>query len=296
MTPALRPATVEALASFRSRRTNLLIKRAVISGLIVLMALLLVVALLDRATFMPDDLRQGLSYFGYVVAVIAAWRLALRFVKQARAEEGAAKLLEKGDPALHEKLLSAVELSHESKANDSEEFRARLQDDVAGHLTGFDAKSVLPGSLLYPWVKAFFAVALLMVLLSFIPGLNLPGFMARAALPFANIGRPSNTKIRIVLPANPDALVPIASSVPIGVQIQGKTPKRVLVETQTDAGKLKRMELSSAGVNRYEGSVGRSPATPSPRGTPWRRGRARASSSLSNPSRRRPTRVCPRRH
>src|SRR5262245_4098060 len=120
MTPALRPATTEALVSFRRRRTNLLIKRAAISALILLM-LLLLVALLDRATFMPDELRKGLSYAGYFIAVIAAWRLALRFVKEANAEEGAAKLLEKGDPALHEKLLSAVELSHESKIEDSEE-------------------------------------------------------------------------------------------------------------------------------------------------------------------------------
>src|SRR5688500_8106100 len=89
MTPALRPATVEALASFRRRRTNLLLKRAALSAVIVLLLLLLVVALLDRATFMPDALRQGLSYFGYFAAVIAAWRMALRFVKEAKAEEGA---------------------------------------------------------------------------------------------------------------------------------------------------------------------------------------------------------------
>jgi hypothetical protein len=256
MSPALRPATVEAIASFRRRRTKLLRRRAGIAAIIVLLLLLLVVALLDRATFMPDQWRMGLSYLGYGVAIIAAWRLALRFVKEANAEEGAAVLLEKGDPELHEKLLSAVELAHESKTEDSEEFRGRLQDDVAGHLTGFDARKVLPNSLLWPWVKGLCAVILLLVGLSFIPGLHLPGFMARAALPFANIGRPSSTKVRIVQPAKPDALVPIASSVPVGVQIEGKIPKRVLVETLGEGGKRFRTELSSAGANRYEGSVG----------------------------------------
>jgi hypothetical protein len=113
MSPALRPATVEAIASFRRRRTKLLRRRAGIAAIIVLLLLLLVVALLDRATFMPDQWRMGLSYLGYGVAIIAAWRLALRFVKEANAEEGAAVLLEKGDPELHEKLLSAVELAHE---------------------------------------------------------------------------------------------------------------------------------------------------------------------------------------
>lgn len=256
MPPTLRPATVEALASFRKRRTRLLIKRAGIAALIVLLLLLLVVALLDRATFMPDGLRSGLSYLCYVIAAIAAWRQALRFVKEADAEEGAAKLLEIGDPALHEKLLSAVELSHQSRENDSEEFRAKLQDEVAARLTGFNPESVLPNSLLRPWIAGLCGVGVLMVLLSFIPGLHLPGFMARAVLPFANIGRPSSTKVRIVLPAKPDALVPIASSVPVGVQIEGKMPKRVLVETMAEGGKPSRMELSSAGANRFDGSIG----------------------------------------
>lgn len=256
MPPTLRPATVEALASFRRRRTKLLIKRAGIAAAIVLLLLLLVVALLDWATFMPDGLRTSLSYVCYAIAGIAAWRLALRFVKEADAEEGAAKLLEVGDPALHEKLLSAVELAHQNRENDSEEFRAKLQDEVAARLTGFNPESVLPNSLLRPWIMGLGAVGALMVLLSFVPGLHLPGFMARAVLPFANIGRPSSTKVRIVLPAKPDALVPIASSVPVGVQIDGKIPKRVLVETMAEGGKASRMELSSAGANRFEGSIG----------------------------------------
>lgn len=258
MPPTLRPATVEALARFRKRRTQMLVRRAGIAASVVLLLLFLLVALLDRATFMPDGLRRGLSYLGYVAAAVAAWRLALRFVREADAAEGAAMLLEKGDPALREKLLSAVELARPQQGEDSEEFRAKLQDEVGARLTDFDPGSVLPDTLLRPWKTALYGMAALLVIMSFIPGLHLPGFMARAALPFANIGRPSSTKVRIVTPARPDALVPLASSTPLSVQIEGVIPSRVLVETValTENARAARMELSSAGANRFEGSVG----------------------------------------
>src|SRR6185436_14227694 len=103
MSPALRPATVEALAGFRRRRTRLLWLRAGCAALGVLLMLLLLVALLDRVTFMPDSLRHGLSYAVYAGALVSAWIVGLRFIRQARDAAGAARLMEKADPALHER-------------------------------------------------------------------------------------------------------------------------------------------------------------------------------------------------
>ena len=229
------------------------------SALTVLLVLFVVVALLDRATFMPDEIRKVLSLAGYIGALVAAWMIALRYIREARGLMGAAKLLETAEPSLREKLLSAVELGRvvDGKAlPDSPEFRAFLQDDVASHFAGFDAKKILPTSLLRPWIFKLVMVATLVIALSFIPSLHLPGFMARAALPFANLARPSSVKISIITPAKADSLVPFASSVPLAVQVDGSVPKHVYVEFKADGGKVLRTELSSTGGKTYEGSVG----------------------------------------
>ncbi len=258
MNTALRPTTLAAIASFRRRRSALLWQRAGLSAVVVLLVLLLTVALLDRATFMADGLRQWLSYGAYAVAAMAAWWIGLRLIREASGLFNAARLMESADARMHEKLLAAVELSREEPDNlpDSPEFRALLQDDVARQLLSFNASKVLPSSLNRRWYIALGAVVVLITGLSFVGDLHLPGFMARAALPFANIGRPSSTKVRILTPPNGHALVAFASSVPLGVQIDGRIPKRILVETQSNGGKSSRMELSHAGVNRFDGSVG----------------------------------------
>ena len=79
--------------------------------------------------------------------------------------------------------------------------------------------------------------------------------MARAALPFANLARPSSTKIVIVTPGKPDGVAAIASSVPFIVQIEGRRAKRVVIETRSTGVRPARIELLSAGADRYEGAI-----------------------------------------
>jgi hypothetical protein len=258
MSPALLPATVTALERFRVRRTRLLRLRALLTAGAVLLGLLLLVALVDRATFMPDGLRLGLSIVAYVAAIIAAWRLGLRYISEARGERGAARLLEKADPSLRERLLSAVELAHGGEdvpLDGSPEFRARLQEDVAAQLDGFDARKALPARLLKSALLAAGAVAALLMALGFLPGLHLPGFMARAALPFVNLPRPSSTKIHVVNPAKIVTLAPIASTVPLTVDLEGKPARHVVVETRGDGMPTLRSELSAASSSRFEGGI-----------------------------------------
>ncbi len=146
MNTALRPTTLAAIASFRQRRRTLLWQRAGLAAAVVLLVLLLTVAVLDRATFMADRLRQGLSYGAYAVAALAGWWIGARLLRSANGLAHAARLMENADARMHEKLLSAVELSKEDPTGlpDSPEFRALLQDDVAKELAGFKAAQVLP--------------------------------------------------------------------------------------------------------------------------------------------------------
>ncbi|MEI6535574.1 MAG: DUF4175 family protein, partial [Verrucomicrobiaceae bacterium] len=257
MSPSLRSVTVEALASFRERRTKMLWWRAGCAASGLLLGLFLIVALLDRAFFLPDAVRHFLSCASYVSALIVAWAVSLRFIREAQDALGAAKLMETADPALRERLLSAVELAKPDydHSEDSPEFRAHLQDTVAGQLGGFEVKKLLPTRLIQRTIAALVGVAVLVTGLSFIKTLHLPGFMLRAALPFVNLARPSSTIIKIVTPSNPDTVAPMASSVPFVVEISGTTSKRVVIETQSEDTRPLKIELLAASASRFEGAV-----------------------------------------
>ena len=126
MNLALRPATHEALQRFRLRRQQLLQTRALLCGIAIALTAFTVIAVLDRVWFMPDVIRPWLSLLVYAGAIFAAWKVAWRFIAQASGKEGTAKLIESAEPALHERLLAAVELSDPRdgvNVKDSVEFR-----------------------------------------------------------------------------------------------------------------------------------------------------------------------------
>lgn len=258
MNLALRPATHEALEHFRRRRQQLLRTRALLCGLAVALGALLLIALLDRAWFMPDVIRPWLTLLVYAGAIYAAWRLAWRFIGQAKGKEGTARLIEAAEPALHERLLAAVELSSngdETSVKDSLEFREKLQDDVAAAVEGINWKTKLPTRMLKPWFLAAGGMMTLALLLCLVPGLHLPGFLARAALPFANLARPATVKIRILEPVKADTLAPIGSEVPLVIETEGAKTKLATLELETPGSKPRRTELSSMGATRFEGLI-----------------------------------------
>lgn len=258
MNLALRPPTLEALSRFRSRRSGLLWLRAFlcIAGLAV--GLLLLLALLDRAWFLPDVIRPWASVAAYVACALVAWRVALRHIAEARDTMGAARLFEAAEPALREKLLAAVELAQTGDTDrvpDSPEFRAKLQDEVAESMSGVNWSRALPSRSLRPWWLALLGVVAVTIGLSFVPMLHLPEFIARAALPFANLERPSSVKIRIVRPVSPSTKVPFASEMDVAVDIVGPHPDKVMLESGDVGGKTKRVELTNVTGNRFEGSI-----------------------------------------
>lgn len=254
MNIALRPATLEALQAFRQRRQRLLTWRAgLVLGTLALIALL-VIALLDRAWFMPESIRPWATLTAYVGAAFVGWKVAWRFIREARDTVGAARLLETAAPAMRERLLAAVELA-EGHGSESEEFRARLQDDVAAELQKVSLAEALPTRSLKPWALGLASVLALIVGLSFVPTLHLPGFLARAAIPFANFARPSSVEIVIVAPAPADSLVPFASELEVVADIIGPKPERVQIETQAGDAKSRLVDMRLSTGTQYQTAV-----------------------------------------
>ncbi|MES2594008.1 MAG: DUF4175 family protein [Verrucomicrobiota bacterium] len=258
MNVSLRPATLEALAAFRQRRQKLLQWRAGLAWLGIALAALLVIALLDRARLMPEFLRPWLTLTAYAGAAFFAWRVAWRFIGEARSLPGAARLLEVAAPNMHERLVAAVELS-EGHGGESEEFRARLQDEVATEVKNISLDSALPSRSLKPWIVGAGGAFALIIVLCFITNLHLAGFLARAAVPFANFARPSSVQISIVAPKPPSMLVPIASELEIIADVIGPQPARVQIETVSGESKPRLQDMTRAGT-QYQAliSIGQS--------------------------------------
>jgi hypothetical protein len=258
MNLALRPATHEALERFRQRRQHLLQTRALLCGIAIALTAFTLIAVLDRVRFMPDVIRPWVSLLVYGGAIFAAWKVAWRFIAQAGGKEGTAKLIEAAEPALRERILAAVELADPNNGatvKDSVEFREKLQDDVAASVEGIDWSTRLPARALKPWFVAAGGAILLVLILCLVPGLYLSGFLARAALPFANLERPASVKIRILEPQQAQALAPIGSEIPLIIETEGARPEIATLEFQTDGSKPRRTELSSVGTTRFEGVV-----------------------------------------
>ncbi|WP_395748251.1 hypothetical protein [Prosthecobacter sp.] len=258
MNLALRPATHEALERFRLRRQLLLQLRAALCGGVIALAAFTLIAFLDRAWFMPDGLRPWVTLLAYGGAAYAAWRVAWRFIAQGNGKEGAARLIEAAEPKLRERMLAAVELADPNggvNVKDSVEFRVKLQDEVAAAVEGIDWNEKLPTRTLKPWFMAAGGVCLGILVLCLIPNLHLGGFLARAALPFANLERPALVKINILEPVKANDLAPIGSEVPLVIETEGPKSERATLEFQMEGSKPRKNELSAMGTNRFEGVV-----------------------------------------
>ncbi len=257
MNLALRPATVDALQAFRARRARLLHLRAFLVLVAVVLGTLALLALLDRARFLTDALRPWLSLAAYSAALITAWRLAWSQIRAARADTSAARLIEDAAPALHERLLAAVELAQTGTSTapvpDSPEFRARLQDEVASEAQTLRWSRLLPLSTLNPWLRRCAAIVLVLAALAFVPKLHFPGFLARAALPFAALERPAAVRIAIVAPDPADTLAPFVSEVEIAAEITGDLGSQpVLLEFGDVGAPARKLEMAHLQGTRFE--------------------------------------------
>ncbi len=255
METRLRPATQQTLQAFRARRRSLLAWRALLCFALIALAAALAAALLDRARFLPEMLRPWTTLGAYAAAAVAAWRTGLSHLREAGSDLGAARLLESIAPGLHERLLAAVELA-EGHAGESAELRARLQDEVAAVAKDLDVRTLLPARVLRGWLLTFAGLALLIAGLSCIPDLHLPGFLARAAVPFANLPRPASAVIRLIEPTPADTLAAFHSEVGIVAEVSGRFTGPVQLESQPE-GARSRFETMRPGAGaRHEASLG----------------------------------------
>lgn len=254
MNVSLRPATAQALQSFRARRTRLLGLRAVLCLFVIALSVWTVIALLDRAWFMPETLRPWMTLLSYGTAAWGTWHVALRHLSASRDVTSTARLMESLSPSLRERLLAAVELS-EGHGGDSSEFRAQLQEEVAAQMEKLDFAAMLPLRALKPWFLGAGTVVVLVGGLACLSSLHLPGFLARAAIPFANFPRPSSVKIAIVEPSGGHSLVPYASEIEIIAEVVGPEAEPVVIETETAGSRPRRTELIRSHEAHYSGKI-----------------------------------------
>lgn len=242
------------MRSFHGRRQRLLGLRAGLCMLVVCLLGWALLAGLDRAWLLPEALRPWLGLGVYTAAFYLAWRVAVRHLGRAGEVKENAMLMEAAAPALRERLLAAVELADENSAG-SGEFRARLQDEVAGQMEKLNIPALLPLAALKKWLLAGGSVLLLVLALSAVPRLHFPGFLLRAALPFANLARPSTVKIAIVQPDPAEGLVPVASEREIVAEVTGLDAGTVVLETVMDAGAPRQTGMTLSHGRRYAAMV-----------------------------------------
>ncbi|CAD74811.1 MAG TPA: peptidase [Rhodopirellula baltica] len=229
------PATREALRAFARRRATLQFCRGVAMGATVLIAGMILLALIDhfaRPTTLPRIL---LSLLAYGVAGWVAYRNGIASAFQSSASEVAGSF-EVAQTKLRGQVLSAVELSEVDHLNGSPDFRRKLQTHVANELSGIEVRHLLPWKLIQRATFVLFGLLVVIVSLGLIPTLELPRRFARVLLPIAPIQRASLTKIHLIQPNPPSAMVAEGDLVGVVAKIGRLGRSDVWLEIRDDSG------------------------------------------------------------
>ncbi len=229
----LDPIILEKLEQFARRRKRLIVARGGAATLAVWLLTMTAVALCDRALLIEDGWRWAMSALAYAITGFTFWRACVRHLAHLPGPRDLARLIELAQPSLREELLSAIELA-DQKAEatwDSAEFRTALQHAVASRMKDVHVAALLSPKLIRRVLAGAGAVFVFFALLVALPGLRFSQFFARAALPTANLARPSHIQISIVAPTPPDQVVPEGESIPVAVTIGGGEVGQVVLET-----------------------------------------------------------------
>ncbi|MCC6509583.1 MAG: hypothetical protein IT423_10775 [Pirellulaceae bacterium] len=248
MSATLEPVTRERLDQFRRRWRLLETTQGIAVALLMGLACLLLVIIVDASLVIPQSVRWLLSLTIYAALASCLVATALRIGRH-QSLPSTAKHFEELDPRLHEQLLSAVELSQDSPANNlsSMSFRRRVQLQVAEAIEPVRVGSLLPWSTIARGVLAACVGIGLAVGLAWVPGLHWPHRVARALLPGANLGRISRFDIEILNPQPASTLLPGGAVAAVEARVRGPLPDSVWLETRI-AGELDR--LSMRGITR----------------------------------------------
>ncbi|WP_146576245.1 hypothetical protein [Neorhodopirellula pilleata] len=227
--------TRSALETFADRRARLLSVRGMAIGFVVFVVGVLLLVVADRFIRVETVWRVVASLVVDAIAVIAAWRFGIRESRQ-RDWTAIAQRMETATPALHEQMLSAVELGDASPTNGSAEFRGALQTQVADQVSRLEVARMLPWGLIRNWTIAVIGLASLVGLLSLVPSLQLPRRLARVIVPIAPIERASVTQIEIVRPTPPSRSVAEGDLVAVAVTVSRLGSGNVRLQRQGEDG------------------------------------------------------------
>jgi hypothetical protein len=113
------PLILKKLEDFRVRRRNLILLRGLCTGFVTLCITFSAIALIDFATQarIPDDLRTGLSIFGYIIVIASIWKTSARMLVHLPSHRELARLIEQTKPEMKQDILSAVELGSQEGQN-----------------------------------------------------------------------------------------------------------------------------------------------------------------------------------
>jgi len=219
MSSELDPFIRAKLVAFRARFRGLVLVRGLCSGFLAFLGGLLILSLSDYLIMMEDRTRYALSGGMYLATVIVLWLVCIRPLLRVLEERELAAMMEREEPLLKSKLLSAVELSEEEGEHESKLFRKQAQQVVVEDLRGLEIDRLMPAKLVQTWLIAAAAVILATGLMAaFQSGRTL---LMRALIPMANIDRVSRNRILVLSPAGGNAAVPENDEIQIRVQVRG---------------------------------------------------------------------------
>ncbi len=216
---ALDPYIRTKLLAFRGRFRWLVFLRGISCGLLAFLGGILILSLADWLVVMEDRTRYVLSAGMYFSALIITWLACIRPLLRVLDERELAAMMEREEPTLKSRLLSAVELAEEEREHESAHFRKQAQAEVVDSLRAVDLSRLLPTRLVQTWLIAAGVVVLGTGLMAtFDSGRTL---MVRVLMPMMNIDRVSRNSIVILSPEGGNTAVPENDEIEIRIQVRG---------------------------------------------------------------------------
>jgi hypothetical protein len=250
----LDPVIAVKLAEFRSRRRGLLCIQVATIGIISFFGTLAVVTVVDWLFLLPDWARWVSAALVYSITAFALLRTGAGLFSH-RSDEDTARQVEFLKPELREHLISAVELGKGSALGDSTVFRQRLQKQVAAQLRDLDVATLLPWTLIKHRVRWSIVLVLLAFAFTFFP--ESPGriLVVRALSPRSNLPRISQTRIKVLVPEQADAVVPRGDSINVVIALAGTLVRHAALQYRSVAGHWQNVEMSQTRQGEFSANV-----------------------------------------
>ncbi|MCA9158071.1 MAG: hypothetical protein KDA72_07080, partial [Planctomycetales bacterium] len=223
--------------------------------------LLLVAGSLLLATLVDSLWKNPIAQYAGSVAVYAILTIAGLLLWQARCQPAdlpaEARRLEKLDPRLRERLLSAVELSEDSsQVVDSPAFRHQLQQQVAQLIRAVEVRQLLPWQSVQRPLGIGLGACAGVLLLCMVPNMHLSQRMARIVLPIFDWGRVGRIVITLERPTPPTRSVPRDNMVAVTARSIGPSPDKLRLEARLPDGTIRVIDMQP--INTHTGWSARS--------------------------------------